>query len=242
MARARRVRGIRPKESLGENARKVVAVRLDELLSWRAALDDAALVQELHDMRIAAKRLRYALEMFDVCFPNVKPLLKEITGIQEDLGTIHDLDVLTGILRTRLQAIDAATEERAVEIAESDEDALSKGKQLRQLLYAEARDRRRQGLIGLIGDKVGERRRRYAAFREHWGNGSLEELGAQVREVCTLTPRPQSRRQSDRPTEDMGEGESATQDAGEGAKDGAYAEVRATEDAGEGEKVAAASS
>src|SRR4051812_41691378 len=102
MARAKRVKGIKPRATLLENARLVVALRLEELLSWRESLERPELVTDLHDMRIAAKRLRYALEMFDVCFPEIKPVLKELSEIQEALGTIHDLDVLADILRARL--------------------------------------------------------------------------------------------------------------------------------------------
>jgi hypothetical protein len=188
MARALRVRGIRPKESFVENAQRVVALRLDELLSWRRALVDPELVQELHDMRIAAKRLRYALEIFAICFADSKPVLKELTAIQEDLGTIHDLDVLTGMLRARLDALDALTEKRAAEIMGSDRSATEKSRELRRLLAAQARDRRRQGLIGLIGDKVAERGRRYAAFREQWSDEALDDFAVRVQGL--IAPRP----------------------------------------------------
>jgi hypothetical protein len=188
MARARRVSGIHPKESLRENARRVVAVRLDELLSWRQALDDPALVQQLHDMRIAAKRLRYALEMFDVCFSGVKALLKQLTDMQEDLGTIHDLDVLIVILRDRLQAVDATAEEQIVEVMGAEATVAEKSRQLRRLLSAQARDSRRLGLVGLIGDKRAERRRCYVHFQQRWSGGSLEKFAMQVRQVTGLAP------------------------------------------------------
>lgn len=194
MARARRVRGIRPRQSLGENARRVIAVRLDEVLSWRRALDDVTLVQDLHDMRIAAKRLRYALEMFDVCFPAAKPLLKEVTGIQEDLGTIHDLDVLTALLRTRLQAIDAQYEAQAVDIMGGEGTPAEKSKRLRALLSTQARDRRRLGLLGLIGDKVVERAQCYNRFCERWGGIALDDFSQRVRQAVGLAEATQDAR------------------------------------------------
>jgi hypothetical protein len=188
MARARRVSGIHPKESLRENARRVIAVRLDELLSLRPALDDPALVQQLHDMRIAAKRLRYALEMFDICFSGVKALLKQLTDIQEDLGTIHDLDVLIAILRERLQAVDTTAEDQIVEVMGTEATVAEKSSRLRRLLSAQARDSHRLGLVGLIGDKRAERKRCYARFQQRWSGGSLEEFAAQVRRVTGLAP------------------------------------------------------
>lgn len=186
MARARRVKGIRRSESLRENAGRVLDVRLDELLSWRSALSDPSLVRELHDMRIAAKRLRYALEVFEVCFPDVKPILRQVTSIQEDLGSIHDLDVLSGILRARLRDLDGSLEADAVTIVRACADPRQRSNRLRQLLYSQAKEQRRLGLIGLIADKTVERERAYVRFVEQWGGGALDDLAARLREVAGL--------------------------------------------------------
>lgn len=186
MARARRIRGIKPKDSLGTNARRVVELRLAEFLSWRTSLDDPTAVQDLHDMRIAAKRLRYAFEMFEVCYSDSKSLLKELTDIQETLGDIHDLDVLTDLLRARLKAIDANIETAAIEIMSSDEPAVEKSRRLRRVLSAQARDRQRLGLIALIGDKIAERGRRYADLQTKWGGAALDDFALRVRRTVGL--------------------------------------------------------
>src|ERR1035437_10505579 len=106
MAKARRIRGMRAKESLRDNAQLVIGVRLDEFLSWAPALEDELRVKDLHNMRICAKRLRYALEVFQVGFPAAKPFVKQLSDMQDALGDIHDLDVLTDLLRDRLHAQD----------------------------------------------------------------------------------------------------------------------------------------
>jgi hypothetical protein len=180
MARAGPVPGIRPKKSLRSNASKVIAVRLAEMLGWQTALEDQTQVAELHNMRIAAKRLRYALEMFEICF-DVKALLKELTQIQEDLGDIHDLDVLCDVLRGRLKELDAPLEQQATEIMAADAPASEKSRALRRLLSAQAHERRRLGLLGLLGNKIAERQRRYHGFVARWGNGKLDEFAARVR-------------------------------------------------------------
>jgi hypothetical protein len=184
VAPARRVRGIHPGRSFRENAAKVVEARLEELLDWRPALEDPDLVTELHNMRIAAKRLRYAFETFQTCFPGAKSLLKDLTDIQEDLGDIHDLDVLTDVLRTRLRALDEPLEAGAVEIMESADAPREKSAALRRLSGQHARDPRRIGLLGLLGDKINNRRRRYDAFQKRWAKKGLEELAARV--VATI--------------------------------------------------------
>jgi hypothetical protein len=181
VARARKVTGIKPKGSFRDNARRVIAVRLDELLSWHEALDDPALMTELHDMRIAAKRLRYALEMFDVCFPESTGVLKDLSGLQEELGDIHDLDMLTVLLRKRLRATEAGTEAAAVAIMSENLSPRQKNSRIRQMLLAGARDERRLGLVGLIGDKLVERGRQFESLRERWAGAHLDEFALAVR-------------------------------------------------------------
>src|SRR4029077_5767818 len=59
--KARPVKKLDPSRPLGENAARIVQVRLDEMLAFApTALDGKTKAQ--HDMRIAAKRLRYVLE------------------------------------------------------------------------------------------------------------------------------------------------------------------------------------
>lgn len=189
MARAGRVKNIHPGESLEANGRRIIATRLYELISWRAALADPTLVTELHDMRIAAKRLRYALEFFQLCFPDTKQTLRDLADMQEDLGDIHDLDVLTDILRRRLAGTESGLEGEATEIMASDLSPRERHNQLRRVLYAQARDPRRLGLLGLLGDKIADRRRRYAKVQRRWGEGRLETFALRLRHQTGIVPR-----------------------------------------------------
>jgi hypothetical protein len=93
--KARRVKGLDPETTLGENAARMVKVRLGELRSFTPkALDpDEAVVQ--HDMRIAAKRLRYVLEATGFCFGRAGATArKRAKDIQDLLGEVHDADVM----------------------------------------------------------------------------------------------------------------------------------------------------
>jgi hypothetical protein len=93
--KARKVKGLDPRASLVDNAERIVLVRLDELWSFTPRALDPDEVIALHDMRIAAKRLRYVLEVTaDTCFgPYAKTALKRIKDLQDLLGEIHDCDV-----------------------------------------------------------------------------------------------------------------------------------------------------
>ncbi|MBK8810407.1 MAG: CHAD domain-containing protein [Acidobacteria bacterium] len=51
-------------------------------------------VDRLHQLRIAAKRLRYAIEFFGVCWgKKLKRFAKEVAEMQTFLGELHDADV-----------------------------------------------------------------------------------------------------------------------------------------------------
>ena len=64
-----KVRGLDPTGTLADNAERIVASRLAELFAFAPAVLDVRAVRELHDMRIAAKRLRYVLEVTaEPCF------------------------------------------------------------------------------------------------------------------------------------------------------------------------------
>ena len=93
--KARRVKHLDPGHSLAENAERIVRVRLEELCGFVPAVLDPGSVRELHDMRIAAKRLRYALEVTaDPCFgPYARTASKRAKELQDLLGEIHDCDV-----------------------------------------------------------------------------------------------------------------------------------------------------
>jgi len=71
-----------------------VRVRLDELHRFMPRARDPGEVQALHDMRIAAKRLRYILEIAEESFgPYAATASKRVKELQDLLGEIHDCDV-----------------------------------------------------------------------------------------------------------------------------------------------------
>jgi len=91
--RARRVKGLDPAGSLADNAERIVRTRLDELYSFTPKALNPKRVEALHDMRIAAKRLRYVLEITSFCFGSyASTATKRAKELQDLLGEIHDCD------------------------------------------------------------------------------------------------------------------------------------------------------
>src|SRR5947207_14985041 len=100
MAKAKPITGLDVQAPTGKNARVSARTRLDEMYDWSDSVDSPYSVRELHNLRIAAKRLRYTLEIFEDFLPQeCKPLVKELEQIQEELGQLHDSDVLIALLR-----------------------------------------------------------------------------------------------------------------------------------------------
>jgi CHAD domain-containing protein len=93
--KAHRVEGLVPEMELADAARRIVAMRTAELYAFvPEALGERA-ASAMHDMRIAAKRLRYLLEMVGFCFGEVGGEAQaRARELQDVLGEIHDCDVM----------------------------------------------------------------------------------------------------------------------------------------------------
>ena len=104
--KARRVRELDPSQSVRDNASLIVGTRLAELRGFAEAalVPDAGSVQ--HDMRIAAKRLRYILEVLGPCIGREAEAAREACKrLQSALGDLHDCDLML----QRTEGIESAT-------------------------------------------------------------------------------------------------------------------------------------
>jgi CHAD domain-containing protein len=59
------------------------------------AITPASPAEELHELRKSCKKLRYLMEFFQRLYPakKIRALIKELKGLQENLGDFQDLDV-----------------------------------------------------------------------------------------------------------------------------------------------------
>lgn len=93
--KARRIKQLDTEAPLADAAERIVSVRLDELLGFLLAALDPVRTANLHDLRIAAKRLRYVLELCAFCFgPYAATAAKRAKELQDLLGEVHDCDVM----------------------------------------------------------------------------------------------------------------------------------------------------
>ena len=93
--KAKRVKKLDPSEPLADNAARIVRVRLDEMRSFAPRALEPGAVRAQHDMRIAAKRLRYVLETTEFCFGRpAEAARRRARDLQDVLGELHDCDVM----------------------------------------------------------------------------------------------------------------------------------------------------
>lgn len=109
MAKAAPISGLDRQAPLLVNAALIITTRLEEMMEFEPALQDPEQVYELHQMRIAAKRLRYTMDIFKPLYEEFSAFgaefnetIEVVKALQEHLGEIHDADVLVPQLTEQL--------------------------------------------------------------------------------------------------------------------------------------------
>jgi CHAD domain-containing protein len=172
MAKAKPVTGLNIHAPTAENARGIARTRLEELYDWAEYVHDSSLSRELHNMRIATKRLRYTLEIFAEVLPDaVGDVIKEVTQIQEELGVLHDSDVMIELLQLCLEP--GISYEDAVAKVEMDEEHHQVAVNTELVAYLIQPEvvpspQQRHGLNQLLLSLQQSRKEQYTTFRQHW--------------------------------------------------------------------------
>ena len=181
MAKALPIAGLNPEESVLSNAVMIVPVRVGELLSWERHISDPSRVTELHEMRIAAKRLRYTLELLAPLYDGaMDEAIDRVKKIQEHLGNIHDADVLVPELESHVLSTLKARKKTAYisSVEGSHFDAAA-------------------GLLSLCRRKRDERGERYRKFVELWSKLRDEAFFERLRALVQRAAADESERMVD---------------------------------------------
>jgi hypothetical protein len=175
MSRAWPVNNLDPDAPVDVNARKVLAVRIAELYSYEPAISEPAWSHELHDMRIAAKRLRYTLELFAPQFGEAgKRQIDRIKKVQEALGDLHDRDVEIEMVGAELSAAMADEADRVrADLASA---APHEMPSIATSAMRPPPDDVRRGLISLLSAAHADRQQAYDRFTDLWRTLSEEGM------------------------------------------------------------------
>ena len=138
-------------------ASTAIREKLQRFLEYEPFIDQPEAKEELHAMRIAAKRLRYTLEIFSPLYESeLKPYLKVMRQIQELLGNIHDCDVWM------------------VFLPEFEEQ--ERKRTLRYFGHQRPFERLLPGLEAYSADRSAARDQEYADFLQKWQSWRQERL------------------------------------------------------------------
>jgi CHAD domain-containing protein len=109
VAKAREIPGLSGDDSYAKAAAMVVEVRAGELAQHATGVLDVGDIERVHDMRVATRRLRAALEVFEPCFPRKRSraTLDEVKSLADALGERRDRDVAIAALEQFAAALPA---------------------------------------------------------------------------------------------------------------------------------------
>jgi CHAD domain-containing protein len=159
--------GILPDDPMSEAGRKVLHFHFQRMLKHEPGTRLGEDIEELHDMRVATRRMRSAFRVFEPFFdPDaLRPFLKGLQRTGRALGSVRDLDVF--MEKARLHLAEITGEER------SDLDPLL-------AIWQEQRDAARAKMLGHLDSKryqnfVGE----FDHFLSTEGAGVLPSSGGE---------------------------------------------------------------
>lgn len=141
-----------------------VTVVLDQFLSYEPYVAIPECVEELHAMRIAAKQLRYTLEIFTSLYPGgLKQYLQIMKQVQDLLGTIHDNDIWGQLLPQFI-------EDESIRIR----DFYGSDRSIRRLL---------PGLDSFLAQTRSIRDQKYLDFNESWKRWAKDEVWPSLKQT-----------------------------------------------------------
>ena len=191
MAKAEPITGLNSQATTRENACIIARAKINELYSWQECVDQPYALRELHNMRIAAKRLRYTLEIFADFLPaEYQSAHTEMVQLQEELGQLHDSDVMIALLRLCLASQEGAINEQALQKKQKEQKKQAKAFLPPDLIsilldpHVAPDATQRYGLEQLLIRTEQEREKHYQEFRQHWQY--LQEQDFQQHLLATL--------------------------------------------------------
>ena len=158
--------GLTADDTMAEAARKTLYFHFKRMVNHEAGTRRGEDIEELHDMRVATRRMRAATRVFGnyMDMKTIKPFAKKLRRVGRTLGAVRDLDVF----KQKAQAyIDTLPSQRQDEL----EPLLS--------VMDKEHQKAREQMLNLFDSDYYERfKKRFAKFLKRPGTASLPELGS----------------------------------------------------------------
>jgi CHAD domain-containing protein len=154
MARARDIEAIAPDATFGEAAAGAVRTRAEEVFEFGHRVLNVDDIEAVHDMRVATRRLRAAMEVYAPAFPRkaFESALADVKALADDLGARRDPDVAIEQLRKIQAGMPPADHPGVEHLIESLGERQAKGNErLAARLASVGDDRLKERLDALAG-------------------------------------------------------------------------------------------
>ncbi len=161
------------------------------MLSFSPWVADQNNVEEIHNLRIAAKRLRYSLELFRFGLPSgTGELIDEVKEIQEYIGDMHDADVMIERVLEIVHADSQNRTSRLLEIASAvDRGTVAQRHQrLKSAMASRSTPRDEITFYTLIAQRADDRDRAYQRFITAWRAMEETDFPARLRRCIGILP------------------------------------------------------
>ena len=191
MAKATKVKGLDKQAAVTENAARIIAQRLADMYRYAPYVEDPTYIDEIHDMRIAAKRLRYTLEMFRFAYPKeLKDLISEVKEIQSTIGDMRDADIMVETVLNLLDDRAQGRSERLKDIATSSErGTIAQRKQrIGEALAAPTVQRDDIAYYTLVAHKADVSKASYEQFLLAWADMQETDFYGRLRRFIGIDP------------------------------------------------------
>ena len=144
--------GLKAKDSIAAAARKTLSFHFQKMLNNEAETRRGEDIEALHDMRVATRRMRAALQVYGDYLDRQKlrPFAKSLRKIGRVLGAVRDLDVFWEKTQAWLDSL-----------PEEDRPGLES---LRLAWTREHQAKRKKMLVWLDGEPYGAFKKRFGAF------------------------------------------------------------------------------
>ena len=168
MAKPRKIKKVAPGQPITQSAERILRTRLKEFYSHWAEPADEPTPEQLHNLRISGKRLRYSAEQLRELYPDRLALLIDLLKRSQDLlGEIQDCVTQRALFaaeKTRLEKRSSSKDEQTL-------------------------------LVKILGDYEQRQALLFVQFREIWQGMTLPEFRTSLKAMVTsptITRKPKN--------------------------------------------------
>lgn len=173
----------KPETPVNKAAQKTISFCLDEVWSYNDRIFQPNNRDDLHRMRIAAKNLRYNMELFSPLYADAyRKHLKKIRKLQDYLGIIHDADVQIDILRKRIRADINWQHDQFKEIEKAIKKEKVKTEKVRDF-HSMLVENEYSGLVGLLEHQIASRQKNHTLFMRYWKKMNIKKVYDSIRRI-----------------------------------------------------------